>query len=116
MNQVRVVQRSSGIPVGSKVSVADSWWGRLRGLLARPRLGSGEGLLLLKCGSVHTMGMEYPIDVAFLDSQGRVVRSLARLGPWRVGLGGERAVHALELPAGRLDETGIMPGDCLSWS
>ena len=116
MNQVHVVQRSSGIRVGSRVSVADSWWSRFRGLVARPPLRNGEGLLLLQCGSVHTMGMAYPIDVAFLDSEGRVVRSLARLGPWRVGLGGQRAVHALELPPGRLDETGIVPGDCLSWS
>lgn len=116
MNQVRVVQRGSGIRVGSRVTVADSWWGRFRGLLARPPLKTGEGLLLLKCGSVHTIGMLHPIDVAFLDADGRVVRSIARLGPWRMGLGGEQAVHALELPPGRLDETGTVPGDRLSWS
>lgn len=116
MNQVRVEQKSAGIRVGSRVAVADSWWRRFRGLLARPPLKNGEGLLLLRCGSVHTLGMAYPIDVAFLDGDGRVVRSIPRLGPWRVGLGGEQAVHALELPPGRLDETGIVPGDRLSWS
>jgi hypothetical protein len=116
MNQVRVVQDGSGIRVGSRVAVADSWWRRFRGLLARPPLRKGEGLLLLECGSVHTVGMAHSIDVAFLDAEGRVVRSIARLRPWRVGLGGTDAVHALELPAGRLDETGTVPGDRLSWS
>jgi hypothetical protein len=116
MNQVRVVRDDSGIRVGSSVSVAESWWRRFRGLLARAPLKTGEGLLLLRCGSVHTIGMTHPIDVAFLDAEGLVVHSIARLGPWRVGLGGSRAVHALELPAGRLDETGTVPGDRLSWS
>lgn len=116
MKQVRVVQGSSGVRVGWRVMVADSWWGRFRGLLARPPLRKGEGLLLLQCGSVHTVGMAHSIDVAFLDAQGKIVRSIARLRPWRLGFGGTAAVHALELPAGRLDETGTVPGDLLCWS
>jgi len=110
-----VVQDGSGIRVGSRVAVAESWWQRLRGLLARPRMQTGEGLLLLECGSVHTIGMSYPIDVAFLDAEGMVVRNVT-LRPCRVGVGGPGAVHALELPAGRLDETGTAPGVRLSWS
>lgn len=116
MNIVRVVQEESGMDVGVQVAVADSWWRRFRGLLARPPLRSNEGLLLLDCSSVHTAGMGYPIDVAFLDAGGRVVRSIAALAPWRVGLGGPTAVHALELPAGRLDATGTEPGTRLLWS
>lgn len=116
MNDVRVVQHDSGVRLGSRVMVADSWWRRLRGLLARPPMKNGEGLLLLRCGSVHTAGMAYAIDVAFLDAEGRVVRSIAHLRPWRIGLGGTDAVHALELPAGRLEDTGTVPGVRLSWS
>jgi uncharacterized membrane protein (UPF0127 family) len=116
MNAVRVTQDPGGIRVGSHVAVADSWWRRLRGLLARPRLRDGEGMLLLGCDSVHTVGMEYPIDVAFLDAEGTVVHSRHRLPPWRVALGGRAAVHALELPAGRLDATGTVPGVRLIWS
>lgn len=116
MREVSVIQASSGVRVASKAMVADSWWGRFRGLLGRPVLESGEGMLLLGCGSIHTAGMDHPIDIAFLDADGRVVRRLERLGPWRVGLGGPTATHALELPAGRLEETGTAPGDRLSWS
>ena len=116
MKRVRVVHGSSGIGLGTNVAVADSWWRRLRGLLARPPLEPGEGLLLLDCSSVHTAGMAYPIDVAFLDEQGTVVRGISRLVPWRVGLGGAGAAHALELPAGRLQETETVPGVRLTWS
>lgn len=113
---VRVVQPDSGVLVASSVALADSFLGRLRGLLARPPLDHDQGLLLMKCDSVHTAGMRYAIDVAFLDAEGTVVRSVADLEPWRVALGGPGAVHALELPAGRLDETGTAPGTRLSWS
>ena len=116
MAAVRVIQADSGVLVASRVAVADSFLGRLRGLLTRPRMGQEEGLLLLNCGSVHTAGMGYAIDVAFLDAGGRVVRSIGDLEPWRVGLGGAGAVHALELPAGRLRATGTGPGIRLSWS
>lgn len=116
MRQVRVVREGENEPVGARVAVADSWWRRLRGLLARSCLEDGEGLLLLECGSVHTVGMTYPIDVVFLDARGRVVHSIPRLGPCRIGLGGPEAVHTLELPAGRLAATRTMPGDRLSWS
>lgn len=116
MREVSVIQTSSGVRVASKAMVADSWWRRFRGLLGRPVLESGEGMLLLGCGSIHTVGMDHPIDIAFLDADGRVVRRLERLGPWRVGFGGPTATHALELPAGRLEETGTAPGDRLSWS
>ena len=116
MNAVSVVRADSGALVASSVAVADSFVSRLRGLLARPPMSDGQGLLLLDCSSVHTMGMGYSIDVAFLDAEGRVVRSFADLEPWRVGLGGADAVHALELPAGRLRETGTVPGVRLNWS
>jgi uncharacterized protein len=116
MREASVIQTDSGALVASKVAVADSFRHRLRGLLARPPLEKDEGLLLLACGSVHTIGMGYPIDVAFLDAEGQVVRSIAGLAPWRFGLGGAGAVHALELPVGRLGETGTVPGVRLHWS
>ena len=116
MDVVRVVQAESGVHLADRTAVAATWWTRMRGLLGRPALSPGEGMLLLDCGSVHTVGMGYAIDVAFLDRDGGVVHTIGRLAPGRLGLGGPRAVHALELPAGRLDETGTVPGTHLHWS
>lgn len=116
MPEVHVVRTDSQLSVASSATVADSFLTRLRGLLGRPPMRDGQGLLLLDCGSVHTMGMGHAIDVAFLDADGTVVRSYNELEPWRLGPGGEGAVHALELPAGRLRETGTVPGVRLSWS
>ena len=78
---------------------ARSFWARLKGLLGsgRDRLGGGV-ICLDPCASIHTFGMAYPIDVAFLDECGIVVASRRRLAPCRV-LSSPRAVCVLERPS-----------------
>lgn len=59
--------------------------GRLRGLLCRAYPpGPRTGLRLSSCRAVHTIGMRYPIDVAFVDRDGRVRRLVRHLKPGRV--------------------------------
>ncbi|MBO1110627.1 DUF192 domain-containing protein [Bordetella petrii] len=59
--------------------------GRLRGLLCRARaLGPHTGLLLTPCCAVHTLGMRYSIDVAFIDAGGRVLRLARNVRPGRL--------------------------------
>jgi Uncharacterized ACR, COG1430 len=43
--------------------------------------------------------MRYPIDVAFLDAEGRVLRLVREVPPWRV-VSCRRAAAAMEAPAG----------------
>lgn len=111
MRSVAVVNRSRGAVLGSRVGMADRWWPRLRGLLGRGPLAPGEGLLLVPCRSIHTFGMGFPIDVAFLDPAGRVVAVYPDLGPGRASRTHRSARSALELPAGTLAATGTAVGD-----
>ncbi|HYG43590.1 MAG TPA: DUF192 domain-containing protein [Bordetella sp.] len=58
--------------------------GRLFGLLCRSRApGPRTGLWLSPCWAVHTLGMRYSIDVAFVDRHGHVLRMARNLRPWR---------------------------------
>ncbi len=75
------------------------FWARLGGLLARPPLQPHEALYLAPCNSVHTFFMPYPIDVAFLDGSGRVVKLVSDLRPWRM-TGCCRARAVVELRSG----------------
>jgi len=75
-------------------------WQRLRGLLGGPPLARGEALWLDPCRAVHTAGMRYAIDVAFVDGRGRVVRVVRGLRPWRCAWC-LRARSAVELRAGQ---------------
>jgi uncharacterized membrane protein (UPF0127 family) len=87
---------------------AQTFFARLGGLLTRARLREGEALYLAPCASVHTMFMRYPIDVAFLDAKGRVLKVVPHLKPWRVA-GCFGAAAALELRAGQAQLRGIAP-------
>jgi hypothetical protein len=57
--------------------------------------------------------MRFPIDVAFLDREGKVVKVFISAPPFRVLLGGPPARMALELPPGALIRTSTEPGDQL---
>jgi uncharacterized membrane protein (UPF0127 family) len=92
-----------------RVSVAGSMFERMRGLLARPALQEGEGMLLPSCRLIHTFGMRYPIDVVYLGQGGRVLKVTAALAPRRMG-GHLRARGVLELAAGAAQRCGIVPG------
>lgn len=113
MDRVRVVNTSRGRVLATRVCVADRWWQRLRGLLGTSSLPPGEGMLLHPCPSVHTFGMRYPLDVAFLDRSGTVLAVYPALAPNRLTRIHRGATFALELAAGSLGDT--RPDDSLAW-
>lgn len=89
---------------------------RMRGLLGRRDLPVGEGLLIERCGSIHTIGMRFAIDVVFLDSRWQVCRIARQVRPGRLCVwGGWRAARALEVASGWLDATTVTPGTCVAW-
>ena len=66
-----------------EILVARSPLARLLGLALRPR-PPAHALLLPRCSSVHTFGMRFPLDLIWLDSEGRVLRVDEAVPPWRV--------------------------------
>jgi uncharacterized protein len=78
----------------------------------RGRSGCDGGLHVEGTRTVHTIGMRFDIDVAFLSGE-RVVVRVARLKPWRVAMGGRTARSAVETEAGALERWGIRVGDQL---
>lgn len=103
----------TGELVSPRIRVASRGFSRLRGLLGRPEPPPGEGLLLVPCAGVHTLGMRYAIDVAFIDREGRVVRTCSALRPVRAIPFVRRAYLALELRSGTLAESTTRAGDLL---
>jgi len=65
-----------GTVVCERCLLAETPLARLRGLLGRSGLSSGEGLLLRPAGSIHTAFMRFTIDAVFLDLAylGRLLR------------------------------------------
>ena len=84
---------------------------RLRGLHGVPPLGPTDALLLRPCRAVQTFGMRTPIDVAFVDADG-VVLKVVTLAPGRIA-GCVRAKAAVEMRAGTASRMQLAPGQTL---
>lgn len=68
--------------IGQRLCLAATFWDRMTGLFSR-RL-SNEVLLIAPCHSVHTFGMGYAIDIAFVGREGRVMESYENVPPWQL--------------------------------
>lgn len=83
-----------------ELRVLSTWAERLRGLL-----GTGpdaEPVMISRCGSVHTYGMKYPIDVALVGELGEVLSVRRGLCPGEL-FSHPEACCAIERPAGQGD-------------
>jgi uncharacterized membrane protein (UPF0127 family) len=94
----------------ASLEVADTRAARRQGLLGR---GSFDGALLLSpARSVHTIGMRFPIDVAWLDEELTVLRT-ASLRRHRVSRPVLHARSVLEAEAGTFARWGLVVGQQL---
>jgi len=116
-NHLFLVQnRNRGSLLGQSVRLADTPQSRRVGLLKHKSLAEGEGLWILPTQAIHTFGMQFPIDVVFLDSSLVVKRIYKNLRPWRLTTLVWGAQSVLELPSGSLAGTGTAVGDQLQFS
>jgi uncharacterized membrane protein (UPF0127 family) len=106
------VERESGEVLCERCLVADTFWTRLRGLMAKKELAADEGLLIRPTGSVHTFFMRFAIDIVFLDRDDGVVKVISGLQPWRVAAA-RRARRVLELSEGVCGRSGLAVGERL---
>jgi uncharacterized membrane protein (UPF0127 family) len=104
-----LVVEAGGLEVSAWV--AESFPQRLLGLAGLPSIPARRGLLIPGCASVHTWGMRFAIDIAFLawppDPGSAVIRVCQAVEPRRwTAVRGRRAGHTavLEAPAGTLRE------------
>ncbi len=81
---------------------------RNKGLLGRE---SFEGALVLeRCRWIHTVGMKFPLDVAYLDRDGVVVKTI-HMHRHRVGAPVFRATTVVEAEGGAFARWGLHVGD-----
>ena len=112
MYSIGSIERSGDVIV-QHVRRADTFVARLVGLLPRSSLALEEGLLLPRTNQVHCFGMRFPIDIAFLHENGRVLSVQPALRPWRVSRFEPEASAVLELAVAALETLHIEPGQVL---
>ena len=110
----RIVNADRGSVLAERAEIARSFWARGIGLMGRRGLAEGAGLVIDPCSSIQTWFMAFPIDVAFVARDGRVVRLAHAVPPWRLGPFARGARAVIELPAGTLARTGTVVDDRLT--
>ena len=114
MQKLRILNESRKSVVADRVDIANNAATRNRGLLKHTGLENGEGLWIVPCEGVHTIGMKFPIDVVFLNKQKKIVKIRPAMPKWRLSFC-LRAHSVLELPAGYCQSIGTGVGDQLAF-
>jgi uncharacterized membrane protein (UPF0127 family) len=92
----------------ASAELATSHADRGRGFLGRDR---AEGALVLeRTRWIHTVGMRFALDVAYLDAQGVVIRT-SHMRPMRIGPFVRGAARVVEAQAGSFERWGLHEGD-----
>ena len=98
----------SGARVLASAEVSEGRAAKRRGLLGR---ASFDGALIINgCKWVHTIGMKFPIDVAYLDGSGAVIK-LECLKAHRIGARVKGSTTVVEAEAGAFERWGLRVGD-----
>jgi uncharacterized membrane protein (UPF0127 family) len=115
---LKAFNQTRGVVVCARLESAGGMAGKSRGLLGRNGLDAGSGMLF-EAGRLepfmwmHMFFMRFPIDIIFLDHEGRVMHISHALRPWRVLAPVWGAKQALELAAGAARQTGTQIGDVI---
>ena len=72
-------------------------------------LAERAGLLLPGCSGIHMFGMRYPLDIIYLDRDGKILKVVAELQPWQIS-GCLQAAAVLEVGSGTAARQGWQAG------
>ncbi len=84
------------------LTLNDTYFSRLIGLMFKKDLPAGSGIILKPCTQIHTCFMRFNIDVLFLDENLQVLHTIENMKPWRISPLLLKAKYTIELPAGTL--------------
>ncbi len=114
MPKLRVTNITRGKQLADRAEIADTSAKRRTGLLKHTGLAQGEGLWIAPTEGVHTFGMKFTIDVAFLNKKRQILKIRPNMVKSRMSV--HLLAHSvLELPAGTLESTGTQKGDQLEF-
>ena len=95
------------------VTVADTTFTRLKGLIGRLRLRSSDGLWVVPSSGVHTFGVLFPLDLIYLDANCQVIHLVEYLRGFRLAALKIHASSVLELPPHTIYSSQTQAGDQL---
>jgi uncharacterized membrane protein (UPF0127 family) len=106
-----VINLSKRTWIVSKVDQADSLMGRIIGWIGRRTIDPECALWVRPCWGIHTFGMNFPVDVLFLERDHLVVEQLPNFPTNRISPFIFRAKSVLVLPVNSIEKSQTNIGD-----
>jgi uncharacterized membrane protein (UPF0127 family) len=110
---MKIINKTRNVVLAGEALMADTPFSRMKGLLGKRGLGPDEALILKPSNSIHTFFMRFPIDVLFVDKEGRLIKAISAMKPFRLTRLYYRAVLVVELGAGIIRSTATSGGDLI---
>jgi uncharacterized membrane protein (UPF0127 family) len=112
---MKIINKSNQKIIANNVKVADKFFSRFIGLINRSSIEENEGLWLVPCSSIHSIGMRFDFDAVFLDKSDKIIFLIKNMPPFKVAPLVSNTYSVLELPSGTIDCTGINIDDILEF-
>jgi uncharacterized protein len=109
--QVFVYNKTKETFLAFRIDIADSFVGRLIGLLGKRSLKPDSGVWIVPANAIHTVGMLFSFDVVMIDKNYRVVSVKELVKPFRIIFPKLRAESVIELPAHTIFRSRTEVGD-----
>lgn len=97
----------------NNVKVADTFIGRLNGLMFKKSIERDFALVISPCNSIHMFFMKFPLDVLFVDKNNKIVGVNKEIKPWRMSKLYPNASYVVEMSSGIIKEYEICIGDTI---
>lgn len=111
---MKIINQDKNIALAKDAALANTVFTRIVGLLGRSGLKEGEALVIKPCTSIHTFFMRFPIDIIFVDKNGRAIKLISSMEPFKLTGIYFKASFAIELPQGIIQATSTKEGDRIS--
>jgi uncharacterized protein len=95
------------------VTVADTTFTRMKGLIGRMKLRFDDGIWLVPSSGIHTMGVMFPLDLIYLDENLKVVHAIEYFPTFSISPLRTKSASVLELPTHTIYSSQTQPGDQL---
>lgn len=113
---MKIINQTKQTILARDVIIADTVFNRMKGLLGKKDFKQDQALVLKPANSIHTFFMRFPIDVIFIDYNGKVIALRENLIPWRITPIYWKSAFVIELPAKVIIQTKTSVRDTINLS
>lgn len=110
---MKICNQTSNQIICQNASIANTVLSRMIGLLLKKSFQNTDGLLLMPCSQIHSIGMKFNFDAVYLDKDYKIIATYNNVEKNRILPYNNLVKSVLELPEGAIQANKLEIGDVL---